>query len=144
MLFNTENSVVWESFHHPTDSLVVDQWLHDGMKLTASMSDSNLTEGLLSILPITHWFAHQIESNHPQLYYEFKSGGSNSNGEVFIFYNNGSLYLPTYDDAGNDLSSLYCYCSICSIHEGGGWWSFAGLSVERNYLEGGAWSSERK
>ncbi|KAL6328937.1 hypothetical protein AAG906_007227 [Vitis piasezkii] len=102
VLFNTENSAVWESFHHPTDSLVVGQSLLDGMKLTASISDSNWTEGLFSILPTTHGFVAQLESNPPQLYYEFKSGGSNSNGEAFIFHNNGSLYLPTYDDAGNN------------------------------------------
>ena len=101
VLFNTENSAVWESFHHPTDSLVVGQSLLDGMKLTASISDSNWTEGLFSILPTTHGFVAQLESNPPQLYYEFKSKGSrilNRSVGAFISYNNGSLRLPTYDD----------------------------------------------
>ena len=85
VLFNTEeDSYVWESFDHPTDSLVVGQWLEDEMKLRASISDSNWTEGLFSISPTSYGYAAQIESNPPQVYYTSHSS--------FIDYDNGSIH----------------------------------------------------
>ena len=111
VLFNKEeNSCVWESFDHPTDSLVVGQWLAGEMKLRASISDSNWTQGLFSILQINDRFAAQLESNPPQLYYEFEDEDSsaiwvadqeplfyygNGNGSLFVRNNNRSKPLYT-------------------------------------------------
>ena len=95
VLSDTENnSYVWRSFDHPTDSLVVGQWLEDGRKLRASISDSNWTEGLFSISPTSYGYAAQIESNPPQVYYT-----SNSS---FIGLGNGSYLSAQYMKLGAD------------------------------------------
>ncbi|KAF5949199.1 hypothetical protein HYC85_015156 [Camellia sinensis] len=48
VLFDENNATVWQSFDHPTDSLLVGQTLFRGQKLTSGKSASNLTPGLFS------------------------------------------------------------------------------------------------
>ena len=83
--------------------MLVGQWLSGGMKLRASISYSNWTEGLFSILFTPYGFAAQLDSNPPQLYYEFKSGDSVSVNtiadEAYFWYDNGGLAVFNNDDS---------------------------------------------
>ncbi|KDO58622.1 hypothetical protein CISIN_1g048079mg, partial [Citrus sinensis] len=65
VLFNKKNAAVWQSFDHPTDSLVPGQKLVEGKKLTASVSTTNWKDGGLFSLSVTKkgLFA-SIESNN--------------------------------------------------------------------------------
>ncbi|CAI9089140.1 OLC1v1023651C1 [Oldenlandia corymbosa var. corymbosa] len=45
VLFGQNNEPVWQSFDYPADSLLVGQKFESGQKLTASVSDSNWSEG---------------------------------------------------------------------------------------------------
>ncbi|CAL5403898.1 unnamed protein product [Camellia sinensis] len=49
VLFNRNNATDWQSFDHPTDSLLVGQTLFPDQKLTSSTSASNWTTGLFSL-----------------------------------------------------------------------------------------------
>ncbi|GLT42717.1 hypothetical protein SLA2020_167030 [Shorea laevis] len=48
ILFDRKNKTVWQSFDHPTDSLVIGQRLVSGQKLVANMSATIWSEGLYS------------------------------------------------------------------------------------------------
>ncbi|GKV23386.1 hypothetical protein SLEP1_g33121 [Rubroshorea leprosula] len=48
ILFDRNNEMVWQSFDHLTDSLVIGQRLVSGQKLVASISTTNWSEGLYS------------------------------------------------------------------------------------------------
>ena len=49
-LFSRNNAVVWQSFDHPTDSLLPAQRMVSGQKLIATESALNLTEGFYLLL----------------------------------------------------------------------------------------------
>ena len=123
VLFNTD-SYVWNSFNHPTDSMLVGQWLDGATKLRASISDSNWTEGLFSILFTPSGFAAQLDSNPPQLYYEFKSGDSVSVNtiadEAYFWYDNGSLTVFNNDDGQNKLYTYIPYAVSAQYMKLGG------------------------
>ncbi|CAL5342876.1 unnamed protein product [Camellia sinensis] len=50
VLFDRNNATVWQSFDHPTDSLLVGQTLFPDQKLTSSTSSSNWTRGSYSLM----------------------------------------------------------------------------------------------
>ncbi|XP_030475106.1 G-type lectin S-receptor-like serine/threonine-protein kinase SD2-5 [Syzygium oleosum] len=115
VLFDKNNATVWQSFDHPTDSLVLGQKLKVGQKLTPGTSSTNWTEqGLLSISLTTIGLFAQTETDPPQVYYsvpiDFPNTSDDSNGIEFIkgclalFMNsptNGSLLF------GLDTSAQY-------------------------------------
>ena len=94
MLFDQNNAVVWQSFDHPTDSLLPGQRIVSGQKLIASESETNLSEGLVSLGYRYKDFVASVESNPPQIYYY--SQRIINNGE----YMNGSFagfnFTPTF------------------------------------------------
>ncbi|OMO70036.1 hypothetical protein COLO4_28810 [Corchorus olitorius] len=51
MLFDKANNLLWQSFDHPTDSLVVGQRLGKGHKLQSSVSTSNSSDGFHTLSP---------------------------------------------------------------------------------------------
>ena len=70
VLFSENNAVVWQSFDHPTDSLLPGQRMVSGQKLIATESASNLTEGLLSLAYKNKGLVAYVHSNPPQIYYQ--------------------------------------------------------------------------
>ncbi|CAL5403913.1 unnamed protein product [Camellia sinensis] len=76
VLFDRNNSTVWQSFDHPTDSLLVGQALGPGQKLTSSTSASNWTPGLYSLKVHeldnegSYSLVAYVESNPPLPYFE--------------------------------------------------------------------------
>ncbi|KAH0651211.1 hypothetical protein KY285_031330 [Solanum tuberosum] len=69
VLFDKANCTVWQSFDHPTDSLLPGQSLVSGRKLIASVSATNWSQSLLSLTIINGSLATYIESDPPQFYY---------------------------------------------------------------------------
>ncbi|GMP67682.1 hypothetical protein CsSME_00027591 [Camellia sinensis var. sinensis] len=72
VLFDQNNKTVWQSFDHPTDSLLVGQTLFRGQKLTSSKSASNLTPGLFSFKVQDYYemVVAYVESNPPLPYFK--------------------------------------------------------------------------
>ncbi|KAL9457084.1 hypothetical protein AB3S75_006175 [Citrus x aurantiifolia] len=96
VLFNKKNAAVWQSFDHPTDSLVPGQKLVEGKKLTASVSTTNWMDGGLFSLSVTKegLFASIGSNNTPVPYYEYRVGGTKTRKQPsYVRYLNGSLAL---------------------------------------------------
>ncbi|KAJ8532198.1 hypothetical protein K7X08_012121 [Anisodus acutangulus] len=93
VLFDSKNATVWQSFDHPTDALVPGQKLVSGMKLTASVSRTNWTDGgLFSLSATDEGLVAFVETNPPQTYFSSSIGGlSPSGGANYVKYLNGSL-----------------------------------------------------
>ncbi|OWM78754.1 hypothetical protein CDL15_Pgr002925 [Punica granatum] len=72
MLLDKNNETVWESFDHPTDSLVMGQKLVVGKKLVSSASPStDLTlPGLPSLSMTEEGLSARLENNPAQVYYD--------------------------------------------------------------------------
>lgn len=49
VLFDKDNQTIWQSFNHPTDTLLPGQSLVSGRKITASVSSDNSSQGLFSL-----------------------------------------------------------------------------------------------
>nr|XP_027093712.1 G-type lectin S-receptor-like serine/threonine-protein kinase SD2-5 [Coffea arabica] len=86
VLFGPKNESIWESFDHPTDSLLLGQKLGPGQKLRASDSATNWSQGRLSLAVGSNGLSAYIESDPPQRYYV-----SGTNSYPFYEFRNGSL-----------------------------------------------------
>ncbi|OIT36407.1 PREDICTED: G-type lectin S-receptor-like serine/threonine-protein kinase SD2-5 [Nicotiana attenuata] len=69
VLFDKRKHAIWQSFDHPTDSLLPGQSLVRGQKLIASISASNRSQGLLSLTILNGSWATYADTNPPQYYY---------------------------------------------------------------------------
>ncbi|CAL5342866.1 unnamed protein product [Camellia sinensis] len=71
VLFDRNNATVWQSFDHPTDSLLVGQTLFPGQNLTSTTSSSNSTPGLYSFtVQEDNTLVASVESNPPLPYFQ--------------------------------------------------------------------------
>ncbi|KAF5948319.1 hypothetical protein HYC85_014276 [Camellia sinensis] len=71
VLFDRNNATVWQSFDHPTDSLLVGQTLFLDQKLTSSTSSSNWTRGSYSLtVQDDNFLVAYIESSPPLPYFK--------------------------------------------------------------------------
>ncbi|XP_027163014.1 G-type lectin S-receptor-like serine/threonine-protein kinase SD2-5 [Coffea eugenioides] len=86
VLFGPNNESIWQSFDHPTDSLLLGQKLAPGQKLTASVSASNWSEGRLSLGVGSDGLSAYIQSDPPQRYY-----ASGINSYPYYEFRNGSF-----------------------------------------------------
>ncbi|KAJ0669773.1 putative non-specific serine/threonine protein kinase [Helianthus annuus] len=107
VLFDNQNSVVWQSFDHPTDSLLPGQKLYQVQKLKSSVSLSNSSgqEGMYSIgITDIGLFAY-VESNPPQAFYHmlvYPNGNDTHKGRRYIRFLNGSLSLFIHSSEPSD------------------------------------------
>ncbi|MBA0873876.1 hypothetical protein Goshw_008579, partial [Gossypium schwendimanii] len=69
MLLNKADHIVWQSFDHPTDTLVRGQRLVPGQKLKASVSPDDPREGLYAFAISRGVFTAYMDLNPPQIYY---------------------------------------------------------------------------
>lgn len=69
VLFGPKHESIWESFDHPTDSLLLGQKLAPGQKLRASDSATSWSQGRLSLAVGSNGLSACIESDPPQRYY---------------------------------------------------------------------------
>lgn len=68
VLFGRKNKVVWQSFDHPTDSLVLGQELLNGQRLTSGSLDSNSSQGKHFLAVENGILVGYIDSNPSQVY----------------------------------------------------------------------------
>ncbi|KAJ0111779.1 hypothetical protein Patl1_03221 [Pistacia atlantica] len=92
VLFDNNNSTVWQSFDYPTDSLVPGQKLMLGRKLTASVSLTNWTKGLFS-LSLTNEGLFSFVGSNPRQVYVQNSLSFNVTETSYVRFMNGSLSL---------------------------------------------------
>ncbi|KZV43150.1 hypothetical protein F511_07965 [Dorcoceras hygrometricum] len=108
VLFNARNMVVWQSFDHPTDTLVPGQILISGKSLTSSVSLTNWTEaGLFNLSMTPKGLVGSVESDPSQEYYENLYRGTKQNKEAsYAKFQNGSLqvYINSVEPGNPDFS----------------------------------------
>lgn len=69
LLFGRKNESIWQSFDHPTDSLVPGQTLREGQRLIANISTTNWTRGQFYVTVLADGLGAFVDSNPPQPYY---------------------------------------------------------------------------
>ncbi|KAH0651229.1 hypothetical protein KY285_031348 [Solanum tuberosum] len=69
VLFDKRKRTIWQSFDHPTDSLLPGQNLVSGQKLIASTSATNRSQGLLALTVLNGSWAAYTDTDPPQYYY---------------------------------------------------------------------------
>ncbi|KAI5021302.1 hypothetical protein ZWY2020_055147 [Hordeum vulgare] len=102
VLFDLMNATVWQSFDHPTDTLVPGQSLVEGMRLRASTSPTNWTENQLYVSVGRDGLYAYVSSAPPQLYYALTSNEDKTGNEITkVTFMNNSLCIflnSTYKD----------------------------------------------
>ncbi|KAL5227810.1 hypothetical protein ABZP36_016075 [Zizania latifolia] len=88
VLFDGSNRTVWQSFDHPTDTLLVGQTLKQGARLTANSSFVNWSESRIYLTVAADGLRAYVKANPPQLYYHLYT--SKTDG-AYAIYTNGSL-----------------------------------------------------
>ncbi|KAL3821392.1 hypothetical protein ACJIZ3_007297 [Penstemon smallii] len=108
VLFDAKNSTVWQSFDHPTDALVPGQILVSGHNLTASVSPTNWTQGVLFSLSMTsNCLVASVQADPPQAYYVNLYNNVKQNQESsYARFQNGSiqLYINSTEPSDPDIS----------------------------------------
>ncbi|XP_057506493.1 G-type lectin S-receptor-like serine/threonine-protein kinase SD2-5 isoform X2 [Actinidia eriantha] len=119
VLFDGKNRTVWQSFDHPTDTLLVGQRLISGQNLTATISSdekwsamfllTNWTdEGLYSLSVTDKGLYSIVRTEPPQYYFEYTynavyppslSAQKESTKPNYVILSNGSfsLFVPSVD-----------------------------------------------
>jgi len=73
ILFNVMGKTVWESFAHPTNTLLIGQSLWQGKRLSSSFSETNSTqEGQFYLTLLDNGLYAFIDEDPPQFYYRKK------------------------------------------------------------------------
>lgn len=95
VLFDSKNAIVWQSFDHPTDSLVPGQKLYElGQRLTSSVSSTNWSTGLYSLQVMNRGLFAYIEEDSRRVYYRYLINGTDRSAErSYVRFLNGSLSL---------------------------------------------------
>ncbi|XP_042413482.1 G-type lectin S-receptor-like serine/threonine-protein kinase SD2-5 [Zingiber officinale] len=86
VLFDQSGAPVWQSFEHPTDTLVRGQTLKEGQKLDANVSVTNWTNGPVYLTVLSDGLYAFTASTPPQCYYQ-KTPDDNKhiNGSLDLF-----------------------------------------------------------
>ncbi|KAJ1690056.1 hypothetical protein LUZ63_014211 [Rhynchospora breviuscula] len=104
VLFDINNSLIWQSWDHPTDSLVMGQSLAGDQRLIASSSSTNLTEGSLYLTLLAGGLFAFVNSSPPQLYYQLSPDSNRAvDKSAFMTFGNGSLYINSVSEPIIDL-----------------------------------------
>ncbi|PUZ52934.1 hypothetical protein GQ55_5G012900 [Panicum hallii var. hallii] len=82
------NRTVWQSFDHPTDTLLVGQSLRQGARLTANTSAVNWSESRLYLTVADDSLSAYVDAKPPQRYYHL---GFTKAAGAYATYTNGSL-----------------------------------------------------
>ncbi|KAK1411258.1 hypothetical protein QVD17_37805 [Tagetes erecta] len=94
ILFDARNTIVWQSFDHPTDSLVPGQKLFEKQKLIASVSSTNWGKGLYAVEVTKKGLFAYLRTNPRRVYYKYLINGSDKSKErSYVRFFNGSLAL---------------------------------------------------
>ncbi|XP_010242180.1 PREDICTED: G-type lectin S-receptor-like serine/threonine-protein kinase SD2-5 [Nelumbo nucifera] len=89
VLFDKTNRTIWQSFDHPTDTLVPGQKMVAGQRLTASVSWTNWSRGLFSISVTSEGIFAFVESDPPQVYFQHSLPGKLS----YVIFSKGGITM---------------------------------------------------
>ncbi|KAK3446198.1 hypothetical protein EUGRSUZ_A01943, partial [Eucalyptus grandis] len=122
VLYDRNDTIVWQSFDHPTNTILPGQELRPGMKLTATSSAPDGTARVYTFTTDDQMgFVGSVSvANSPQIYYQTSdvSKMKSDNGQVGALYKNGTFgefefsltSLPQYIRLGLDGHlNLYVY-----------------------------------
>ncbi|TXG47673.1 hypothetical protein EZV62_026967 [Acer yangbiense] len=94
VLYGDNNQTLWQSFDHPTDTLLPGQKLMAGQKLVSRASTTNWTEGSFYLSVSSEGLFAFYRSTVPQMYFKFSvSGIKESEQPSYIRVVNGTLAL---------------------------------------------------
>ncbi|TXG47679.1 hypothetical protein EZV62_026973 [Acer yangbiense] len=94
VLYGDNNQTLWQSFDHPTDTLLPGQKLMAGQKLVSRASATNWTEGSFYLSVSSEGLFAFYRSTVPQMYFKFSvSGIKESEQPSYIRAVNGTLAL---------------------------------------------------
>ncbi|KAL6650386.1 hypothetical protein ACP70R_009311 [Stipagrostis hirtigluma subsp. patula] len=92
VLVGDSGMTVWQSFDHPTDTLLVGQSLHQGQRLTANSSAVNWSDSRLYLTLANDSLSAYVGATPPQRYYHL---GFPATAGATAAYTNGSLAVLT-------------------------------------------------
>ncbi|KAG8383800.1 hypothetical protein BUALT_Bualt04G0051300 [Buddleja alternifolia] len=96
VLYNSDSRIIWQSFDHPTNTLLPGQRLSPGQELFSSASQTDLTRGIFRLKMQTDGNLVQYPVNTPDTaphsYYSPGTMGSGNNVSLHL-ENDGYLYL---------------------------------------------------
>ncbi|KAJ4775527.1 Serine/threonine-protein kinase [Rhynchospora pubera] len=100
VLFDQNKSIIWQSFDHPTDTLLMGQKLTVGASLTANVSLTNWSEGQVHLTVVSNGLRAFADSNHKQLYIDCNilQNITENNSDYQLEFTNGSLSFSNYND----------------------------------------------
>jgi Protein kinase domain/D-mannose binding lectin/S-locus glycoprotein domain len=109
VLFDVNDSIIWQSFDHPTDSLVIGQSLAGGMRIIANSSSTDSAESQLYLTLLADGLFAFAGSDPPQMYYPNPYTSTSPNRtldkSVFMKLMNGSLTM--FSTNSNETKKLF-------------------------------------
>ncbi|XP_059064569.1 G-type lectin S-receptor-like serine/threonine-protein kinase SD2-5 [Cryptomeria japonica] len=93
VLFNTSGGIMWQSFDHPTDTVLSGQKFKVGQNLIANTSPTNTSQGIFHCSLSIRSFVMLIGLETPQIYYRYPDPPS-SVELSYIQFDNESFYMP--------------------------------------------------
>ncbi|XP_020100284.1 G-type lectin S-receptor-like serine/threonine-protein kinase SD2-5 [Ananas comosus] len=105
VIFDSKNLSVWQSFDHPTDSLILGQPLKVGQRLTADAAPANSSKRIFHLSVLPDGLYASIESNPLQVYYKLQYNNKTkpTSGAISAIFLSGGL---TIIDGNPPLPSL--------------------------------------
>ncbi|KDP21143.1 hypothetical protein JCGZ_21614 [Jatropha curcas] len=109
VLYDTNNKSIWQSFDHPTDTLLPGQKLMRGQKLVASVSNSNLSKGNFNLVVTSRGLDAYYQAEVPLSYcrYPYNEGTSHDVDRIEMESSNGYLSLDILSTEGVLLYTSY-------------------------------------
>lgn len=101
MLFDKTNNMAWQSFAHPTDSLVLGQRLVTGQKLRASVSTSNSSDGSYALAITDGGFTAYREADPSRIYYYRYLDEEMNTGKLYAEFQSGRFGSFIVSDSAN-------------------------------------------
>ncbi|XP_042398450.1 G-type lectin S-receptor-like serine/threonine-protein kinase SD2-5 [Zingiber officinale] len=89
VLFDKRNTIVWQSFEHPTDTWVLGQTLKERQSLISNTSTVNWTRGLYRLTLLSDGVYAYVGFTDPQVYHKLYL--DKVNGSIYAMYTNGTL-----------------------------------------------------
>ncbi|XP_057985329.1 EP1-like glycoprotein 4 [Hevea brasiliensis] len=77
VLHDSNNNIVWQSFDHPTDTLLPGQKLVRGQKLVSSVSKDNISDGNFYLSMTSHGLFGFYDAEVSQMYFKYLDYGGN-------------------------------------------------------------------
>ena len=97
MLLDDKSATVWQSFDHPTNTLVLGQKLVAGQQLIS-------TGGLYSLSLTSEGLSTYINSNPSQHYFSFSEGTDNTNFSYALFTIEGVTLVSWTEDSNHSIA----------------------------------------